>query len=388
MSKKDYYDLLGASKSASADDIKKAYRKLAMKYHPDRNQGNKDAESKFKEINEAYEVLKDDQKRAAYDRYGHNAFDQNGGGAPRGGGGFSSHQAEGFDDLSSMFGGIFNEFMGGAGGGQRRPDSNEINRGSDLRYNFTTSLEEAFSGGKHQIKFRTQVGCGTCKGSGSKSGKVSKCGSCNGAGRVRMQQGFFMIERACGNCNGTGEAISDPCSKCHGQGVTNDQRVLNINIPAGVEEGTKIRLVGEGEAGKRGAKSGDLYVAISIRPHKLFTRDRETLYCSTPIKMTTAALGGTVEIPTLEGNKAKLAIPEGTQSGTQFRLKGKGMPIMKSGRVGDMIVTIKVETPVNLNKKQKDLLKEFDSECGDNCSPETQSYFAKAKKFFEDLKSN
>lgn len=378
--KKDYYELLEISKSTSAEDIKKSYRKLAMKYHPDKNQGNKDAEHKFKEINEAYEVLKDDQKRAAYDRYGHAAFDQNSGARSSG---FSS--AEGFDDLSNIFGGIFNDFMGG--GGHGRPNAEQINRGADLRYDLAISLEEAFNGGKHQIKFRTQVGCDTCKGSGSKSGKVSKCGTCGGAGKVRMQQGFFMIERACSNCSGSGQAISDPCTKCRGQGTTNEQRILNINVPAGVEQGTKIRIGSEGEAGKRGAKSGDLYIFINVRQHKLFTRNAETLYCTTPVKITTAALGGSIEIPTLDGNKAKLIIPEGTQNGTQFKLKGKGMPIMKSGRVGDMIVSVKVEVPINLNKKQKEILKSFESECTDNCNPETQNYFAKAKKFFEDLKN-
>jgi molecular chaperone DnaJ len=379
MSKQDYYDLLGINKTASADEIKKSYRKLAMKYHPDRNQGDKEAEKKFKEINEAYEVLKDDQKRAAYDRGGHAAFEHGGGGGAWGAGNNGN-----FDDFSDIFGNIFNDFMGG---GQRgRPSAAEINRGSDLRYNLEISLEEAFSGGKHQIQFRSHVSCNTCNGSGSKSGKVVKCKSCNGSGRQRMQQGFFMVERTCGSCGGVGETVSDPCSKCRGQGSVEEKRSLNVNIPAGVEEGTRMRIAGEGEAGKRGGRSGDLYIFISVSPHKLFTREGANLHCVMPIKMSTAAIGGSVEVPSIDGTKVKLNIPEGTQSGMQFRVKGKGMPIMKSGRFGDMIVHVKVEIPVRLTQTQKDMLKKFDEACGENCNPESQSFFGKMRGFFEDLK--
>lgn len=383
MAKQDYYALLEVSKGASADDIKKAYRKLAMKYHPDRNQGDKEAERKFKEINEAYEVLKDEQKRAAYDRFGHAAFEQGGGGRPGGGGG-GFHQGQDFDDLSDIFGGIFNDFMGG--GGRPRQSAADLNKGSDLRYNMSISLEEAFNGGKHQLSFRTLVSCGTCKGSGSKTGKVTKCTSCNGAGRTRMQQGFFMVERTCEKCGGTGEMIAEPCGKCNGQGRLNEQRTLNVNIPTGVDDGTRIRVAGEGEAGKRGAKPGDLYIFVTVTPHKLFKREGETLHCTVPIKMTTAALGGSIEVPCVDGTKAKLTIPSGTQSGVQFRLKGKGMPIMQSSRVGDLIVHAKVEIPVNLSKKQKDILEQFENESGDSCNPESKGFFDKVKGFFDDKK--
>ncbi len=388
MKKHDYYDLLGINRTASADEIKKSYRKLAMKFHPDRNQGDKEAEKKFKEINEAYEVLKDDQKRAAYDRHGHAAFEQGGGGGGFGGwpgGGRGAPHPEDFDDLSSIFGGIFNDFMG-AGGQRGRANAAEMNRGSDLRYNLTISLEEAYHGGKHHIQFRTQVMCDVCKGSGSKNGKATTCKTCHGSGRERMQQGFFMIERTCGTCGGTGETISDPCPKCRGLGSTEEQRSLNVNIPAGIEEGTRMRIASEGEAGKRGAKPGDLYIFISIKPHKLFTREGDNLHCTIPIKMSTASIGGSIEVPALDGTKVKLTIPEGTQSGALFRLKGKGMPLMKSGRFGDLIVHAKIEIPVHLTQKQKDILKSFDEECGDGCNPESQSFFSKVKGFFDDLK--
>jgi molecular chaperone DnaJ len=381
VSKQDYYSLLSVEKNASQDDIKKAYRKLAMKYHPDRNQGDKEAEKKFKEINEAYEVLKDEQKRAAYDRFGHAAFENAGsGGFGGGGGGFNG---QGFDDLSDIFGGIFNDFMGG---GRGRAPAEEVNRGSDLRYNLTISMEDAFHGGKHQIQFRTDVKCDTCKGSGSKSGKVAKCSTCQGAGRMRMQQGFFMVERTCHTCGGTGEMIADPCGKCKGKGTVAEHRTLSVNIPSGVEEGTRMRLGGEGEAGKRGGRAGDLYIFISIKKHNLFARDGADLHCEIPIKMSTAAIGGSIEVPSIDGSKSKLTIPEGTQHGTQFRMKGKGMPIMKSGRSGDLIVHVKIEVPVNLSKKQKEILSQFDEDCGDSCTPESKSFFNKVKHFFDDLK--
>lgn len=381
MAKRDYYEVLGISKSAQDDEIKKAYRKLAMQFHPDKNQGNKDAEAKFKEINEAYEVLKDSSKRAAYDRMGHSAFEQGGGaGHPGFGGGGAD-----FNDLNDIFGGIFNDFMGQSGGGQRqRRSADEINRGSDLRYNLSVSLEEAFEGGKHQIQFRTNVKCATCHGSGSKTGKKSKCTTCQGSGRMRSQQGFFMIERTCPTCGGAGEMIADPCGSCHGRGRTTEQRTLNVSIPAGVEDGSRIRLTGEGEAGERGGHNGDLYIFVNIKPHNFFTRQEADLHCKVPLKMTTAVMGGTVEVPALDGSMAKVTIPEGTQNGTQFRIRGKGMPVMKSSRVGDIIIHTHVEIPVKLSKRQKELLQEFESGMAANSNPESEGFFNKVKGFFGD----
>lgn len=382
MSKRDYYDLLGVSKSSSADEIKKAYRKLAMQYHPDRNQGNAESEKKFKEINEAYEVLKDEDKKAAYDRHGHAAFDPSSGfGGGRGGQG-----GAGFNDFSDIFGDIFGDFMGGGGGRGQRQSAADLNRGSDLRYDLKISLETAFKGGKQQIQFRSSVKCDTCDGSGSKTKKTTKCGTCGGQGRIRAQQGFFMVERTCHTCNGVGETVVDPCGKCSGSGRITMSRTLNVNIPVGVEDGTRIRVTGEGEAGTRGGKPGDLYIFISISQHQLFKRQGTDLYCSIPLKMTTAALGGAIEVPTIDGARAKITIPEGTQNGAQFRLRGKGMPLVKSGgRVGDMIVQVSVEVPVKLTKKQKEILAEFDKECKDDAnSPSTQSFFSKIKGIFKD----
>ncbi len=389
MSKKDYYELLGVSRGAADDEIKKAYRKLAVKYHPDKNQGNKESEHKFKEINEAYEVLKDANKRAAYDRYGHAAFDGGAGGAPGGfGGGFGSSSSSGFsggfEDISDLFGGIFGDFMNGGRSG--RPNTEELKRGSDLRYNMSISLEEAYLGGKHQISFRSSVKCSACNGSGSKTGKTSVCPTCSGSGRVRKQQGFFMVESACPTCSGTGEVIADPCGKCGGSGRVSENRTINVNIPAGVEEGMRIRVASEGEAGSRGGTNGDLYIFISIKKHKLFSVDGSNLHCEVPLNITTAALGGHIEVPVIDGTKAKITIPEGTQHGTRFKLKGKGMPIMKSGRYGDMIVTVKLEVPVKLSKKQRELLEQFANECSDKTNPESKSFFDKVKGFFEDSK--
>jgi molecular chaperone DnaJ len=379
MSKQDYYQILGVSKDANKEDLKKAYRKLAMQYHPDRNQGDKEAEKKFKEINEAYEVLKEDDKRAAYDRFGHSAFQ--GGGRPSGNGGFN--YSEDFNDISDLFGGIFNEFMGG--GGQR--SQRDFGRGSDLRYNTSISLEEAFSGTKQNIKYKTAVKCEPCNGKGSSSpNQNTKCPTCKGSGRMRAQQGFFTIERTCHTCSGSGEVIKDPCNSCRGEGRVVKEKTIAVTIPAGVEDGTKIRIANEGEAGIRNATTGDLYIFINVKPHKLFERNGSNLSCVVPIKMTTAALGGTIEVPTIDGKTAKVTIPNGTQYGTQFRLKGKGMPIMKSNAFGDLIIRVSVEVPVKLSKKQKDLLEEFEKEDKAGCNPETESFFSKVKGFWDDLK--
>jgi len=274
----------------------------------------------------------------------------------------------------------------GGGGGRRGPDP-DLNRGSDLRYNLNISLEEAFKGGKHLIQFRANVACNACSGSGSKSGKTTKCSTCGGNGRVRIQQGFFMMERTCSSCGGTGETIADPCTSCSGTGVKEESRKITINIPAGIESGTRMRVAGEGEKGKRGGKSGDLYVFVTVKEHKLFVRDGDNLYCKVPIKFTAAALGGAIEVPCIDGKKSKLTIPEGTQPNSKFRIRGKGMPVVKSARVGDLIVEISVEVPVNLTKKQKGMLEEFGASCGDKCNPESQSFFSKVKSFFDDLKN-
>ncbi|MQX37200.1 molecular chaperone DnaJ [Roseospira navarrensis] len=379
MSKRDYYDVLGVEKSAGADDLKRAYRKLAMKYHPDRNPDDTDAEQKFKELNEAYEVLKDDQKRAAYDRFGHAAFEGGGGGA----GGFQGFSgAGGFADI---FEEMFGEFMGG--GGRRGGGGRANTRGADLRYNMEISLEEAFAGKKSAIQVPTSVTCETCDGNGAKAGTQPKaCSTCGGVGRVRAQQGFFTIERTCPACHGQGKVIADPCGDCGGAGRVRRDKTLEVTIPAGVEDGTRIRLAGEGEAGLRGGPPGDLYIFLSVAPHRLFQRDGANIQCRVPIPMTTAALGGSIEVPSIDGGRAKVTIPAGTQTGNQFRLRGKGMSVLRSSARGDMFIQAVVETPMNLNKRQKELLEEFAKESGDHStSPESHGFFKKVKEFFEDL---
>jgi len=354
MAKTDFYEILGVSKDTSDADIKKAYRKLAMKYHPDRNPDDAAAEQKFKEINEAYDVMKDEQKRAAYDRYGHAAFDGSmGQGGPGGGGG-----GGGFD-FGGSFSDIFEDLFGDARRGSSRGPSGP-QRGVDLRYNYEVSLEEAFTGKKAEVNVTTGVSCNTCSGSGAAPGSSPvTCATCNGIGKVRAQQGFFTVERACPACHGEGQTISDPCSDCHGNGQVQTEKTLSVSIPAGVEEGTRIRLSGEGEDGQRGGPPGDLYLFLSVYAHEIFERDGNDIYCNVPIPMTTAVLGGPIEVPTVEGTKARITIPDGTQSGRHFRLRGKGMPkLQRSGR-GDMFVQITVETPVKLTKDQKKLLKEF-----------------------------
>lgn len=374
---KDYYETLGVGRDADAGALKSAYRKLAMKFHPDRNPGDEKAEHKFKEINEAYEVLKDDQKRAAYDRFGHEAFTNGGGGAPGQGGGFGGFSGGGFADI---FDEMFGDFMGG-----RR--SNTAARGSDLRYNMEISLEEAFAGKTAQIRVPTAATCESCDGSGAEGGaQPIACGTCQGRGRVRAQQGFFTIERTCPACQGAGQVIDNPCGACDGAGRVHREKSLQVNIPAGVEDGTRIRLAGEGEAGLRGAPAGDLYIFLSVAPHRLFQRDGAHIYCRVPIPMTTAALGGSVEVPTIAGGRAKITVPGGTQANQQFRLKAKGMPVLRSKAVGDMYVEVAIETPVNLTKRQKELLREFEEEGkGRKTNPESEGFFARVKEFWEDL---
>lgn len=378
--KADYYQLLGVSKTASADDIKKAYRKLAMQYHPDKNPGNKEAEHKFKEISEAYEVLKDDQKRAAYDQYGHAAFEQGMGGG--------SHGFSGSGDFSDIFGDlgdIFENFMGGGRRQSGRSSAHHKVRGSDLRYNIEISLEDAYHGKTHEISFSTKAKCDDCHGTGAKDGaKASTCAECNGAGRIRRQQGFFVLEQTCYQCNGEGEVIKDKCKKCHGDGRINKHKNLNVKIPAGIEEGSKIRLHGEGEAGPKGGPNGDLYVFVSFKHHQFFTRNNNDILCKVPITMVTASLGGAFEVPTIDGKLAKVTIPTGTQSGDKFRLKQKGMSVVNSSRYGDMYVQVTVETPKNLTKKQEELLKEFEKEDLNHSSPESEGFFKKVKSFFGD----
>ncbi len=377
MSKQDYYELLGCERGATADEIKKAYRKMAMQYHPDRNPGDAAAEQKFKEITEAYDVMKDEQKRAAYDRFGHAAFEQGGGGGGFGGGGFG--EGGGFADF-------FDEIFGGS---RRGPSSG---RGADLRYNMEISLEDAYSGKSTTVKIPTSAACGDCKGTGGKDGSQPvTCSACHGHGKVRSQQGFFTIERTCPTCQGMGKIIKDPCRSCGGTGRTRKEKTLSVTIPAGVEEGTRIRLSGEGEMGMRGAPAGDLYIFLSIQAHRIFQRDGANIFCRVPIPMTTATLGGSIEVPTIDGGKAKVTIPEGTQSGHQFRLRSKGMSVLRSPARGDMFIQAMVETPVNLTKRQVELLKEFDKngegEKAKN-SPESHGFFAKVKELWDDLKES
>ena len=389
MAKADYYALLGVEKNASKDDLKKAFRSQAMKYHPDRNPGDKEAEKKFKELGEAYDVLKDDQKRAAYDRFGHAAFEGGMGGGRPGAGGGAGDGFGGFD-FSSNFADIFEDLFGGqAAGGRRGQGGAQSNaRGADLRYNLSISLEDAFKGAQKTINVTTSVECDTCEGSGgAKGSKPTNCPTCQGQGKIRAQQGFFTIERTCSTCQGMGKIIKDPCTKCAGSGRVRKDKSLNVSIPAGVEEGTRIRLSGEGEAGFRGGPEGDLYIFLSVKPHPIFKREGADIHCKVPINMSTAALGGAVEVPTIDGNRVKVNIPAGTQSGRQFRLKGRGMSVMRSQSRGDMYIHAAVETPVNLSKKQKELLREFDkSSEGKHNSPESEGFFTKVKEFWEDLK--
>ncbi|MDG4718524.1 MULTISPECIES: molecular chaperone DnaJ [Thalassospira] len=375
MAKEDFYELLGVAKGASAAELKSAYRKKAMQYHPDKNPGDAEAEVKFKQVNEAYEVLKDEEKRAAYDRFGHAAFEQ---GGPGGGGGFGG----GFG--GGGFADVFDEIFGAMGGGRRGGGSS---RGADLRYNMAITLEEAFEGKKAEITIPGSVSCDECDGTGAEAGSQPvNCPTCNGHGKVRAQQGFFTIERTCPSCHGKGKIIKNPCKACHGVGRVEKEKTLQVTIPAGVEDGTRIRLAGEGEAGTNGAPPGDLYIFLDIAHHRFFQRESANLYCRIPIPMSKAALGGTIEVPTIEGTRTRINIPAGTQSGQQLRLRGKGMTILRSQARGDMFVEISVETPVNLTERQKELLAEFDEiSREEGSSPESEGFFSKMKEIWKDL---
>jgi molecular chaperone DnaJ len=383
MAKRDYYEVLGLSRGATEQDLKNAFRKLAKEHHPDRNAGNVEAERRFKELNEAYQVLSDSQKRSAYDQFGHAAFDpaMGGGGAGGFGNDFGSSMSDIFDD-------IFGEFMGGRrsggnpGGAGRARSSRE--RGDDLRYNMEISLKDAYEGKTAQIRVPTSVICETCSGSGAKAGtRASTCSTCGGIGKVRASQGFFTIERTCPACQGRGEKIDNPCHSCSGTGRTTKERTLSVNIPAGVEDGTRIRLAGEGEAGLRGGPAGDLYIFLAVKSHEFFQRDGADIFCKVPISMVTAALGGQVEVPTVDGGRTRVKIPEGTETGKQFRLKSKGMPVLRSKSAGDMYIQVEVETPKSLSRRQRELLEEFEKASSKDTSPESAGFFARVAAFFD-----
>ena len=379
MAKRDFYDVLGIAKGSSADEIKKGYRKKARELHPDHNADNPKAEDQFKEANEAYEVLKDGDKKAAYDRYGHAAFEGGMGGGRQGGGG-------GQGDFGSAFSDVFDDLFGNFAGGQRGGGGRRAARGSDLRYNLRILLEDAFSGMQKTINVPTAVSCDGCEGTGAEGGaEPSTCPTCSGMGKVRAQQGFFTVERTCPTCSGLGQIINNPCKSCSGAGRVEKDRALSVNIPAGVETGTRIRLSGEGEAGMRGGPAGDLYIFIEVSDHKLFERDGLSLFCRVPVSMSTAALGGSIEVPTIDGGRGRVQIPAGSQSGRQMRLRSKGMPALRGGGAGDMFIELAVETPVNLTTRQKEILKEFDELSSEN-NPESSSFFSSVKSFWDSMK--
>ncbi|HET7678783.1 MAG TPA: molecular chaperone DnaJ [Xanthobacteraceae bacterium] len=372
MSKRDYYEILGVARGASDADLKAAFRKLAMQHHPDRNPGDNECEHRFKECNEAYEVLRDPEKRAAYDRFGHAAFEHGGGGH-----GFGA-------DFGSTFSEIFEDLFG-MGGGRRGRSSGRM-RGDDLRYNMEITLEEAYSGKNAQIRIPTPVTCEVCSGTGAKAGTQPKaCATCGGQGKIRHAQGFFTLERTCPTCHGRGQVIENPCTPCGGSGRVTRERMLSVNIPAGVEDGTRIRLAGEGEAGVRGGPPGDLYIFLSLAAHDFFQRESADLHCRVPISMVTAALGGEFEVPTIDGGKTRVKVPEGTQSGRRFRLTGKGMPVLRSKQTGDMYVQTVVETPQSLTRRQKELLREFDKLSSHDTQPESAGFFSRVREFLDGL---
>ena len=383
MSKRDFYDVLGVAKGADADAIKKAYRRKAKDLHPDRNSDNPNAEAQFKEINEAYDVLKDADRKAAYDRFGHGAF-EGGMGGPRGGqyagGDFASAFSDVFDDL-------FGDFMGNRGGAATGRGG-RAQRGSDLRYNLGLSLDEAYSGLQKTIRVPTAVTCDTCHGTGSEAGtEPQTCPTCSGMGKVRAQQGFFTVERTCPTCSGVGQIVKNPCKTCAGAGRVQKDRSLSVNIPAGVETGTRIRLAGEGEAGMRGGPTGDLYIFIEVTEHALFQRDGNNLFCRVPVSMTTAALGGDIEVPTIDGGRSRVKVPVGSQSGRQMRLRAKGMPLLRGAGYGDMYLELAVETPMNLSGRQRDLLREFENLSKGDTNPQSSSFFSAVRSFWDSMKS-
>ena len=378
MSKEDYYDLLNCSRNASADELKKAYRKKAKELHPDRNKENPGAEEKFKAVNEAYDILKDPEKRSAYDRFGHAAFE--------GGTSNSGFRASGqAGDFGSAFSDVFEDLFGDFMGSSSRRSSQRASRGSDLRYNLNINLSDAYNGKKTIINVPSAVTCEACSGVGSEGGvEATNCPTCSGMGKVRAQQGFFTVERTCPTCAGKGQIIKNPCKMCSGQGRVDKERKLNVTIPPGVETGTRIRLANEGEAGLRGGPNGDLYIFLEVSQHQIFERESQNLYCKIPISMITAALGGELEAPTLDGGKSLVKVPSGVQSGKRLRLKGKGMPSLRGGGHGDLYVELEVETPVNLTSEQKKLLEEF-QKIGVNNNPAESSFFSRVKAFWDDL---
>jgi molecular chaperone DnaJ len=372
MSKRDYYEVLGVTRTCTEVELKTAFRKLAMQHHPDRNPGDKDCEHRFKELNEAYDVLKDGDKRAAYDRFGHAAFEHGGMGGP----GFGA-------DFGSTFADIFEGIFGMA---SARGRGSGRERGSDLRYNMEISLDEAFTGKTAQIRIPTSVTCEACSGSGAKAGtKPKPCSTCGGAGKIRHAQGFFTLERTCPTCHGRGQVIDDPCKVCGGGGRVTRERTLSVNIPTGVEDGTRIRLAGEGEAGVRGGPPGDLYIFLEVAPHEFFQRDGADLHCRVPVSMSIAALGGEFDVPAIDGSKVRVKVPAGTQTGRRFRLAGKGMPVLRAKQTGDMYVQVAVETPQNLTKRQRELLTEFEKLSSEQTQPESAGFFSRVKEFLDGL---
>jgi molecular chaperone DnaJ len=372
MSKRDYYEVLGVTRTCTEVELKTAFRKLAMQHHPDRNPGDKDCEHRFKELNEAYDVLKDGDKRAAYDRFGHAAFEHGGMGGP----GFGA-------DFGSTFADIFEGIFGMA---SARGRGSGRERGSDLRYNMEITLDEAFTGKTAQIRIPTSVTCEACSGSGAKAGtKPKPCSTCGGAGKIRHAQGFFTLERTCPTCHGRGQVIDDPCKVCGGGGRVTRERTLSVNIPTGVEDGTRIRLAGEGEAGVRGGPPGDLYIFLEVAPHEFFQRDGADLHCRVPVSMSIAALGGEFDVPAIDGSKVRVKVPAGTQTGRRFRLAGKGMPVLRAKQTGDMYVQVVVETPQNLTKRQRELLTEFEKLSSEQTQPESAGFFSRVKEFLDGL---
>ena len=372
MAKQDFYTTLGVAKDASADDLKKAYRKLAMQYHPDRNPGDAASEAKFKEVSEAYDILKDDQKRGAYDRYGHAAFEGGMGGG--GGGGFEG------GGLGDIFDQMFGDFMGG-----RRGGGGGARAGGDIRTQIEIELTDAFAGTKTTLRVPTRVSCEACNGTGSETKERSNdtCPTCGGAGKVRAQQGFFLVERTCPTCSGKGRVVRNPCRICQGAGTVQRERSLQVAIPAGVEDGTRIRLAGEGESGGAGVPPGDLYVHVAVRAHPIFQRDAANIFCVVPLRMSQAALGTEIEVPAIDATRARVKIPPGTQTGDQFRLRGKGFSVLRSSQRGDMYIQVKVETAQNLTRRQRELLEQFEAEVNTKTSPESEGFLDKVKAFFE-----